>query len=254
MWNYKINDQTVHKLNRRLKYYGSIVNKAVELSGLHGTILDVGSGPGSSTYLLHEVLPDQEIVGLDNNAEYIDIGSRNYPFLDFIHADCYDLPYDDSFFDSCFAMNLMEVLEKPVLALQEMKRVTKSGGIICVVDIDYSNFIIEPPIMHLNKLKRINILIKKKWGYDPYVGSKLEKYFQEAEIPVLLSQKIRIDNKIAVGFQDTLLYEDEDKKFLINAGLFSKKEMDEMFTDYYSKKDNPDFLYAIEYNLVYGII
>lgn len=244
----------IDKLNRRAKYFQPLINKAVEVSGLQGCILDVGCGPGSSTNLLKQALPDSSITGIDNNSSYIKFAKEKYPFSDFVCANCYEIPLNNSMVDSCFALNLLEVLTNPICALNEMYRVTKPGGIICIVDIDYRNIIVEPMITHLKKLQRVNCLIKKRCGYDPFVGDKLFGYFKETKIPVTFSGKIRIDNIISDGFENTLLNDDMDKMFLIENRIFSESEINEMFDMFREVKNQPNFLFAIDYNIVCGTV
>ena len=239
------------KLIRRMNYFKSLVKNAIEITGLCGKILDVGCGPGTSTNILKELLPKNTIFGIDINSDYINIAISQYPEINFKNIDCYSTPFEDCCFDSCFALNLFEVLAEPVEALKEIKRITKRGGIICVIDVDYRNIVVKPQIIHLKKLQRINSLLKRRNGFDPYVGSKLVDLFSIAGLQNVHGTMIRIDNISSDGFENTLLYDDDDKDYLIKSGFFTTEQISDMFTEYNILKKTNDFVYAIDYNLVY---
>lgn len=82
-----------------------------------------------------------DVGSLDVNGTYREIfGTCSYTGLDCVEgmnvdkvADAYDLPYKNGEFDLVISGNLLEHLEMPLLAVQEMKRVVKVGGYVLIV-------------------------------------------------------------------------------------------------------------------------
>jgi demethylmenaquinone methyltransferase/2-methoxy-6-polyprenyl-1,4-benzoquinol methylase len=98
--------------------------------------LDVACGTGDMTALLAEKYPNAKIVGLDLTAEMLDIagkktGNQN---VEFVSSDMCNMPFGDNCFDvvtSFYAIRNAPDLER---AIDEIKRVTRPGGLICILD------------------------------------------------------------------------------------------------------------------------
>ena len=96
------------------------------------TVLDVGCGDG---YLLHRLCvehPRTELVGVDNELEGVRLAQDQLQ-----DADCsisvqqgstYALPFDPARFDAVFMTDVIEHLEEPDRALEEVRRVLRPRG------------------------------------------------------------------------------------------------------------------------------
>ncbi|MFS0863294.1 class I SAM-dependent methyltransferase [Fredinandcohnia sp. 179-A 10B2 NHS] len=95
-------------------------------------VLDAGCGDGFGSYLLYE--RGFEVVGIDISTEMIEKANSRHQDekLSFKQGDLTKLPFLDEFFAGAMAINSLEWIEKPLDALNEIRRVTKSGGIFCV--------------------------------------------------------------------------------------------------------------------------
>ncbi|WP_449536656.1 class I SAM-dependent methyltransferase [Ferdinandcohnia sp. Marseille-Q9671] len=96
------------------------------------TILDAGCGDGYGAFLLSK--RGYHVVGVDISAEMIEkanIRSQS-DNLSFTQADLTALPFKDETFSGVMAVNSLEWTEVPLDAINEIKRVTKTGGVICV--------------------------------------------------------------------------------------------------------------------------
>lgn len=82
-------------------------------------ILDVGCGNGTFTHYFQKIY--KQVYGAD--ASIFQLKTNNSSKL--LCAGAYKLPFKDGSFDLVFSANLFHHLENPVLALQEMKRVSK---------------------------------------------------------------------------------------------------------------------------------
>ena len=97
------------------------------------TVLEVGCGEG---HLLNLLIMDHApdiIIGNDMSFEIISAAEKKYggKFL-FQVSSIYDLPFVDDAFDMVLACEVLEHLENPCLALDNIARVTKKDAIFTV--------------------------------------------------------------------------------------------------------------------------
>jgi ubiquinone/menaquinone biosynthesis C-methylase UbiE len=103
-----------------------------ELKGLHfKSFLDAGCGEGMILISLHDLLPERAYA-FDTNFQSIHIASQKVPNFSFSVADVYNLPWNDDSFDLTLCCEVLEHLQKPEKALQELCRVTKQTLILSV--------------------------------------------------------------------------------------------------------------------------
>ncbi len=127
-------------------------------------ILDVGCGPGTITADLAR-LSTNEIIGIDQDGAVIkkaqeDFKKQGLSNLKFQVGQVYELDFADQSFDIVHAHQVLQHLVNPIKALQEMKRVCKSQGIVAVRDVDYAMMTWYPG--------------------NPLLGEFLDKYHQVA--------------------------------------------------------------------------
>lgn len=112
------------------------------------SVLDVGCGPGNITAGLARKVDHGSIVGIDIEQSVIDIAnaeqSGKAANLTFQVGDVYHLDFPDEHFDVVFAHQLLQHVGRPVAALEEMRRVLKTGGLLAVRDGDYGAFVWYP--------------------------------------------------------------------------------------------------------------
>jgi SAM-dependent methyltransferase len=80
-----------------------------------GRVLDLGCGPRDQA---------EPIAYLGHDYVGVDLSSKEADF----RADAHSLPFHDASFDMVFSFAVMEHLHNPFLALQEINRVLKTGG------------------------------------------------------------------------------------------------------------------------------
>jgi SAM-dependent methyltransferase len=105
------------------------------------SLLDVGCGPGTITLDLAQLVAPGPVVGVDRSGEVL----RDAAALDadgatvaFATAELTGLPFDDGTFDVVHAHQVLQHVEDPVLALAEMARVCRPGGLVAARDGDYA--------------------------------------------------------------------------------------------------------------------
>ena len=94
-----------------------------------GLVLDLGCGTGLYTERLRSMGFD--VISLDYSMEMLRVAKKKIAG-EFIRGDAVSLPFRDSSFDGIVAITSFEFFPDPEKAIEEMKRVTKSGGFIIV--------------------------------------------------------------------------------------------------------------------------
>lgn len=106
-----------------------------------GAILDVGCHGGTFTQKLLAKVGSKKIYGVDISQSAILLAKKRIPFGEFKIADAASLPYEDSFFEAVFCLEMLEHVDNPIKVLSEIHRVLKRGGYaIILVPSDNSMF------------------------------------------------------------------------------------------------------------------
>lgn len=94
-------------------------------------VIDVGCGAGYSTHLLKEA--GFESFGVDISREMIRHAKHTYQNLSFSVADMSQMhTIKDEVADGALVINVLEWTETPIKAVNELKRITKPNGYLCV--------------------------------------------------------------------------------------------------------------------------
>ena len=98
--------------------------------------LDSGTGTGALAFALAPLV--REVVAVDVVPELLDEGrkrrARTRPTSSFREGDATALPFGDGEFDLAGSLRTLHHLPRPELAVAELVRVTRPGGIVLVVD------------------------------------------------------------------------------------------------------------------------
>ena len=103
-------------------------------------VLDVGCGTGTLSSTLASMTRAAEIVGIDPSAAFIQaarsqIADRRVTIE---LGDAQNMPYADASFDRCLALLIVNFIPDAPKAAKEMRRVTKSGGMVATTMWDGS--------------------------------------------------------------------------------------------------------------------
>lgn len=97
-----------------------------------GKVADLGCGDGYGSFRLWQ--EGYEVTGVDLSKDMIDKANARVreQGLTFVQGDLTALPFEDDSFDSAMAVNSLEWTEIPSQGLNEMKRILKPGGRLCI--------------------------------------------------------------------------------------------------------------------------
>ena len=95
-------------------------------------VLDVGCGTGALSSTLASMTRAAKIVGIDPSAAFIQAARSQItdPRVTIELGDAQNLPYADASFDRCLALLIVNFIPDAPKAAKEMRRVTKSGGVV----------------------------------------------------------------------------------------------------------------------------
>jgi len=96
------------------------------------TIMDAGCGEGVVCNHVNRSRKISRFLGTDLSTEALKAARSWNPKTDFIHASVYSFPLKDKSVDSSLCLEVIEHLENPEKALDELERVTRNSLIISV--------------------------------------------------------------------------------------------------------------------------
>jgi ubiquinone/menaquinone biosynthesis C-methylase UbiE len=142
------------------------------------TLLDIGCGPGTITADLARLVAPGQVVGVDASAEVVaqaqDLADRqDLDNLRFEVGDLFALEYEDDSFDVIHAHQVLQHLGEPVIALVELRRVLRAGGVSAVRDGDFGAFTWSPADPVLDRWMELYLAITSRNGHDALVGRRL---------------------------------------------------------------------------------
>jgi ubiquinone/menaquinone biosynthesis C-methylase UbiE len=102
--------------------------------------LDVGCGTGSLSATLAKITRASKIVGIDPSKGFIEYARTQVsdPRVSFEVGDAQALAYPDESFDRCMALLVVNFIADAPKAMNEMRRVTKSGRLVATTMWDGS--------------------------------------------------------------------------------------------------------------------
>lgn len=171
----------------RLEYQAKIPQYSIaeETSKLQikagSKVLDAGCGTGVLTRFIYDKFPGIALEGFDYSPVRVEEAKKrvaNSPYdIHFFQDNIQSMSKENASYDVIVSRYVIEHLESPKLAIKEMVRLLKPGGMLYIIDFDgiFIN-------LHSSN-ERFNYLLEKiKAGFksDLFVGRKLPSYFHDA--------------------------------------------------------------------------
>jgi len=157
------------------RYFGPYLQDA-------SRILSVGCGPGHFLAAYAEHCPAADILGLDVSPARIDEARRRnavYPNVRAEIGDVRDMALAAGQFDFVEARFLLEYLRDPLAAIDEMVRVTRPGGHVCLQDLDGHLAWHYPEDARIASVHQAMAHLEAT-GFDAFIGRKLFALAHEA--------------------------------------------------------------------------
>lgn len=164
-----------------IQQYKQRVHTLLELHpGLQ--VLDAGAGTGEDAQEVAKLIaPGGQVVGLDASQIMIDEAKRRVQDsslpLRFVQGDIQHLPFETATFDRCYADRIFVHLPDPQLALAELVRVTRPGGLILVADGDHETQVLDTPYPDVT---RRFFRFRSDGMRQPDIGHRLYALFKDA--------------------------------------------------------------------------
>ena len=115
----------------------------VRFAGLHDgdVVLDVGSGTGALAAAIAAAAPSGHIIGVDRTMAYLALARTRHGGrqVRFAQADAQAVPFGPERFDRTLSLLTLNFVPDPALALREMSRVTRPGGLVAAAVWDYGD-------------------------------------------------------------------------------------------------------------------
>jgi ubiquinone/menaquinone biosynthesis C-methylase UbiE len=145
-------------------------------------VLDVGCGPGTITADLADRVAPGVVTALEVSREALELARSTItqPNVEFATGDVHALPYADATFDVVHAHQVLQHVADPVAALAEMRRCTRSGGIVAARDSDYRSFAWYPAIPALDDWLDLYQHVARGNGGEPDAGRRLLSWARRA--------------------------------------------------------------------------
>lgn len=102
--------------------------------------LDVGSGTGALTEVILQQTRPRSVRGIDPSAGFVEHAKAHVidPRVTFYVADAQSLPVESAHFDAAVAGLVLNFVPKPLLAVREMARAVRPGGMVAAYVWDYA--------------------------------------------------------------------------------------------------------------------
>lgn len=141
-------------------------------------VLDLACGPGFTACELAKFVETGTVTGVDINEELIFTAqqakaSEKVDNVSFRFGNIYDLDLPENAFDFVYARFVFQHLEKPELALSNVWKILKPGGILCILDIDDNWTSFAPESDAFVKFIRKSGAGQKRKGGNRLIGSQL---------------------------------------------------------------------------------
>lgn len=138
-------------------------------------LLDVGSGPGTITADLAEIVGAATAVALEATAEALaltqaELTRRGLLETNAVVGDIHALPFPDASFDVVHAHQVLQHVADPVAALRELARVAARGGLVATRDSDYGMFTWHPSVSALDDWNALYHRLARASGGEPDAG------------------------------------------------------------------------------------
>jgi len=173
--------------NSRFTEVGNVIEK------VDGKILDIGSADGMFTQVIAKRSNAKEVIGLDVLKTSVDWANKHWKKTKtrFEVGDAHDLKkFKTGTFDAAFALEVLEHVHNPELALREIKRILKNDG--------YAVFLVPSDSTLFNI---VWFIVRKFWWAKIWDDTHIQTYKNNylTRVSKKAGFKIEVDKKFWLG-------------------------------------------------------
>ena len=179
--------EEVARLEAQGKVYSRLLEKEMDLLDLKPgmRVLDAGCGTGVVTRRMAIRVSPGEVHGVDIDPLFVEearkvAAKERASNIEFSLGNVDDLKFEDRFFDLSYCRLVLMHVRNPVKTVAELRRVTKSGGIVAVSDQDDGGIIVYPELPKMMKMFSKYGTWAKNRGENRYIGRKLFSIMERA--------------------------------------------------------------------------
>jgi SAM-dependent methyltransferase len=175
-------DREALRLNDQANTLDSIIhNDTIFPKGSY--ILEAGCGVGAQTKIIASKNPDSTFLSIDLSQDSINEAvqlakSLRIKNVEFKQADIFNLPFNDNTFDSVIICFVLEHLQNPTQALNELKRVLKKEGTMVAIEGDHGSTFFYPDSKYAHAAIDCQIQLQRLNGGNSNIGREIYPLFQ----------------------------------------------------------------------------
>jgi phospholipid N-methyltransferase len=141
-------------------------------------VLEAGCGVGAQTKIIAPKNADSTFISIDISADSISEARRvletsRIKNVELRQADIYNLPFQNEHFDGIIVCFVLEHLNSPIQALNELKRVLKKGGTMMVIEGDHGSTFFYPDSEYAHSAIDCQVLLQRQSGGNSNIGREL---------------------------------------------------------------------------------
>jgi ubiquinone/menaquinone biosynthesis C-methylase UbiE len=228
------------RLEAQGKAFEKIIEKELQILDLKPNmrVLDAGCGTGAVTRRMALKLFPGEGCGVDVDPLFIDEAKKSaskegIKNVRFELGNIDNLKYENGTFDLSFCRLVLMHVSSPVKTIEELRRVTKKGGIVAASDVDDGAVLLFPQAPTFLDLWSKYGQRAKARGEDRYIGRQLFSIFSEAglnpvniyALPTYATQQNPNALKMLVHVPVQIV--EQDKDAMIKEGITTTKDWKE---------------------------
>ena len=208
--------------------------------------LEPGSGPGWLTKVIRQKYPNSPITTVELDPKMNEIlrkvlTSEELEMVDVVESSIENTGFPNNYFDVAIVRAVLQHIEKPQIAIAEIYRVLKPGGVIYILDGDQGiEGLMDPKIEKLDAFSnRIKKIFSQQRG-SPEISRHLPKMLKEQGFHSVDFDAVAFHSEI-IGKDVLRDYDDKNALLpLINAGVVTHEEADEMISEVMNFLNDPD--------------
>lgn len=221
----------INMLTGKARYDFPIIESVLHQAGVNcnHSLLDIGCGPGSSTFVINEILKKAVITGIDTKEEFINYAknvAQNIDTINFMVSDIGNIISYNEQYDTVFSRNLFNYISDPSNIIYIMKRLTKRSGKICVLEEDEHLLTMNPNPEYLEEMKnsllRLNKYIRSnKFELHKLSAEMVNQGIKNVKVKTYQQQICDVE-----GYNYILKIDEKTKWLLEHLGLLPPKKVD----------------------------